>query len=57
MAKRITAMAGIRNSAAHGQPDKFTEGDVRLSGQWLQWLMMSGGSYLNTLTSLGKESS
>lgn len=29
MAKRITAMAGIRNSAAHGKPDEFTNGDVK----------------------------
>lgn len=27
--KRITAMAGIRNSAAHGKPEEFTEGDVK----------------------------
>jgi hypothetical protein len=27
--KRITAMAGIRNSAAHGKPDQFTAGDVK----------------------------
>ena len=26
--KRITALAGIRNSAAHGKPDEFSEGDV-----------------------------
>jgi hypothetical protein len=26
--KRITALAGIRNSAAHGRPDEFSEGDV-----------------------------
>jgi Domain of unknown function (DUF4145) len=29
MAKRITALAAIRNSAAHGKPDEFTEGDVK----------------------------
>lgn len=27
--KRITAMAGIRNSAAHGKSEEFTEGDVK----------------------------
>lgn len=27
--KRITALAGIRNSAAHGKPDEFTKDDVR----------------------------
>ncbi|WP_346356359.1 DUF4145 domain-containing protein [Pseudomonas pergaminensis] len=27
--KRITAMAGIRNSAAHGKTDEFTSGDVK----------------------------
>lgn len=27
--KRITAMAGIRNAAAHGEADKFNEGDVK----------------------------
>lgn len=27
--KRITALAGIRNSAAHGHPEDFTENDVR----------------------------
>jgi len=26
--KRITALADIRNSAAHGKPDKFTDADV-----------------------------
>jgi hypothetical protein len=26
--KRITAIAGIRNSAAHGKPDQFTDDDV-----------------------------
>lgn len=26
--KRITALADIRNNAAHGHPDQFTEGDV-----------------------------
>ncbi len=26
--KRITALADIRNSAAHGKPEEFTEGDV-----------------------------
>jgi hypothetical protein len=26
--KRITALADIRNSAAHGKPDEFSEGDV-----------------------------
>jgi hypothetical protein len=29
MAKRITALAGIRNSAAHGKPDEFTEADAK----------------------------
>jgi hypothetical protein len=29
MAKRITALAGARNSAAHGKPDEFSDGDVR----------------------------
>jgi hypothetical protein len=29
MAKRITALAGIRNSAAHGKPDAFTEDEVK----------------------------
>ncbi|HWZ50192.1 MAG TPA: hypothetical protein VNW54_01890 [Granulicella sp.] len=29
MAKRITALAAIRNSAAHGKPDEFNEGDVK----------------------------
>jgi hypothetical protein len=29
MAKRITALAGIRNSAAHGKPDEFTDADVK----------------------------
>jgi Domain of unknown function (DUF4145) len=29
MAKRITAIAGIRNSAAHGKPEEFTDGDVK----------------------------
>jgi hypothetical protein len=29
MAKRITALAGIRNSAAHGKPDEFTEVNVK----------------------------
>lgn len=28
-AKRVTAMLGIRNSAAHGKPDEFTDGDVK----------------------------
>ena len=27
--KRITAIAGIRNSAAHGKPNEFTPGDVK----------------------------
>jgi hypothetical protein len=27
--KRITALADIRNSAAHGKPEEFTENDVR----------------------------
>ncbi|MCI9873141.1 DUF4145 domain-containing protein [Pseudomonas atacamensis] len=27
--KRITALAAIRNSAAHGKPEEFTEGDVK----------------------------
>ncbi|RZI31152.1 DUF4145 domain-containing protein [Pseudomonas orientalis] len=27
--KRITAMAGIRNAAAHGKPEEFTAADVR----------------------------
>nr|WP_246547224.1 DUF4145 domain-containing protein [Ancylobacter defluvii] len=27
--KRITALADIRNNAAHGQPDKFNESDVQ----------------------------
>lgn len=27
--KRITALAGIRNSAAHGKPEEFTAGDVK----------------------------
>lgn len=27
--KRITALAGIRNSAAHGKPDEFTPAEVR----------------------------
>lgn len=27
--KRITALAGIRNSAAHGKPDEFTAADVK----------------------------
>lgn len=27
--KRITALAGIRNSAAHGKPEEFTKADVR----------------------------
>jgi hypothetical protein len=27
--KRITALAGIRNSAAHGHPEDFSENDVR----------------------------
>lgn len=26
--KRITALADIRNSAAHGKPEEFTESDV-----------------------------
>jgi hypothetical protein len=26
--KQITALAGIRNSAAHGRPDEFTDADV-----------------------------
>jgi hypothetical protein len=29
MAKRITALAGIRNSAAHGKPNEFTDADVK----------------------------
>lgn len=29
MAKRITALAAIRNSAAHGKPDEVSEGDVK----------------------------
>lgn len=29
VAKRITALAQIRNDAAHGNPDKFTRDDVR----------------------------
>jgi hypothetical protein len=28
--KRITALADIRNSAAHGKPDEFTQEDVRM---------------------------
>jgi len=28
-AKRITAIAAIRNSAAHGRPDDFSDGDVK----------------------------
>ena len=27
--KRITALAGIRNSAAHGKQDEFTQGDIK----------------------------
>jgi hypothetical protein len=27
--KRITALAAIRNSAAHGKPEEFTDGDVK----------------------------
>ncbi|WP_346659246.1 hypothetical protein [Bradyrhizobium sp. CW7] len=27
--KRITAIAAVRNSAAHGHPETFTEADVR----------------------------
>ncbi|MNW14425.1 hypothetical protein D3C71_2126470 [compost metagenome] len=27
--KRITAMAGIRNAAAHGDVEKFNPGDVK----------------------------
>ncbi|QXG29090.1 DUF4145 domain-containing protein [Pseudomonas viridiflava] len=27
--KRITALAGIRNSAAHGKPEEFTKADVK----------------------------
>jgi hypothetical protein len=27
--KRITALAGIRNSAAHGKPEEFTPADVK----------------------------
>ena len=27
--KRITALAGIRNSAAHGKPEEFTDADVK----------------------------
>lgn len=26
--KRITALADVRNNAAHGHPDKFAAGDV-----------------------------
>jgi Domain of unknown function (DUF4145) len=29
MAKRITALAGIRNSAVHGKSGEFTDGDVK----------------------------
>jgi hypothetical protein len=29
MAKRITALAGIRNSASHGKPDEFTDAQVK----------------------------
>jgi hypothetical protein len=29
MGKRITALAGIRNSAAHGKPNEFTDADVK----------------------------
>lgn len=28
-AKRVTALAAIRNSAAHGQPEEFQDGDVK----------------------------
>jgi hypothetical protein len=28
--KRITALADIRNSAAHGKPNEFSEGDVKI---------------------------
>jgi hypothetical protein len=28
-AKRITAMAGVRNNAAHGKPNEFSDGDVK----------------------------
>lgn len=28
--KRITALADIRNSAAHGKPDEFTKEDVKM---------------------------
>jgi hypothetical protein len=27
--KRITALAQIRNDAAHGKPDQFTDADVK----------------------------
>ena len=27
--KQVTAWAGIRNSAAHGKPDEFSEQDVK----------------------------
>jgi hypothetical protein len=30
MQKRITALAAIRNSAAHGKPEEFTEADVKM---------------------------
>jgi hypothetical protein len=29
MAKRVTALAGIRNSAAHGKPNEFTDAEVK----------------------------
>jgi hypothetical protein len=29
MAKRITSLAGIRNSAAHGKPDEFADAEVK----------------------------
>jgi hypothetical protein len=29
MAKRVTAIAATRNSAAHGRPEEFSDGDVR----------------------------
>jgi hypothetical protein len=29
MAKRVTALAGIRNSATHGKPNEFTNAEVK----------------------------
>ena len=41
--KQITALADIRNSAAHGNWDQFKEADVRDMIKWTARFIESGG--------------